>query len=114
MVGVSRKMIPLGIVFLAASPPPANLAVHPPNDLVAKGMHGAVVSAEKHATRVGLQVMKAGGNAIDAAIAVNAALGVVRPYSCGLGGGGFLGCAYGVWGGGGRGFSEILVECRDH
>ncbi len=90
MVGVSRKMIPLGIVFLAASPPPANLAVHPPNDLVAKGMHGAVVSAEKHATRVGLQVMKAGGNAIDAAVAVALTLAVTHPSAGNLGGGGFM------------------------
>lgn len=49
-----------------------------------------VVSANPLATRAGCNVLKAGGSAIDAAIAVQAVLGLVEPQSSGLGGGAFL------------------------
>src|SRR5690606_28933445 len=60
------------------------------NDQVAWGAHGAVVSAEPHATRIGLEVLRAGGNAVDAAAAVFLALAVTHPQAGNLGGGGFF------------------------
>ena len=49
-----------------------------------------VVSAKAEATRVGLEILRQGGNAADAAIAVHFALAVTLPYAGNIGGGGFL------------------------
>jgi gamma-glutamyltranspeptidase / glutathione hydrolase len=55
-----------------------------------RARHGMVVSRERHATAAGLQVLKAGGNAIDAAVAVGLALAVTHPSAGNIGGGGFM------------------------
>ena len=48
--------------------------------------HGVVATSQPLAAQIGLDVLKKGGNAIDAAIAANAAIGLVEPMSCGIGG----------------------------
>ena len=48
--------------------------------------HGMVASSQPLAVEVGVEILKAGGNAVDAAIAVNAMLGLTEPMSCGMGG----------------------------
>ncbi len=52
--------------------------------------NGMVVTAQQHATRIGVDVLRNGGNAIDAAVAVGYALAVVYPAAGNLGGGGFM------------------------
>lgn len=92
---VKCKIVSLLILFLfnLCSFAQSDININPYQysiDKIAKGDHGAVSSAHPLASMVGLEIMKKGGNAFDAAIAVQLALAVVYPNAGNIGGGGFL------------------------
>ncbi len=57
---------------------------------VQTGTGGAVSTVDQLATDVGIQMLEAGGNAVDAAVAAAAVISVTQPFSAGIGGGGFM------------------------
>ncbi len=98
-----RLSLPLALIVAAACAPPSagpgasgtTRAAFPFDwefrglDPVGTGTQGMVATTNEYATRVGVQILQAGGNAVDAAVAVGFALAVVHPAAGNIGGGGF-------------------------
>jgi len=88
-MGYRRKVFLVGVGLavgaLASSVPAGAASVAP-----VQGQHGIVATAQHLASEIGVDVLKKGGNAIDAAVAVGYALAVAYPEAGNIGGGGFM------------------------
>ncbi|KQY18790.1 gamma-glutamyltransferase [Massilia sp. Root133] len=82
----SAKTLACGLILSIVLAPPLALGKTP----VTTGTGGAVATISEKASASALAILNKGGNAIDAAVAAAATLGVTDPFSCGIGGGGFM------------------------
>ena len=78
-----RRILPFFLILVLAVP--LNAIRQP-----LRARHGMVVAMEAIAADVGVSVLKAGGNAVDAAVAVGFAMAVTHPFAGNLGGGGYM------------------------
>jgi gamma-glutamyltranspeptidase/glutathione hydrolase len=81
----ARSLLPLALSLVLTSKA-GQAASLPP----VEASHGMVVTAQRVASQVGVDILKAGGNAVDAAVAIGYALAVTHPCCGNLGGGGFM------------------------
>ncbi|MDL4914725.1 MAG: gamma-glutamyltransferase [Enterobacterales bacterium endosymbiont of Blomia tropicalis] len=79
-----------GASAILSQTPPVSYGVDSDTFHPVRAQHGMVASVDATATRVGVDILRQGGNAVDAAIAVGFALAVTHPQAGNLGGGGFM------------------------
>ncbi len=80
----------VAVALIASAPAEAARKAGRESQAVAIGTGGAVASQDQYASQAGIDVLKRGGNAIDAAVATGSAMGVSVPFVAGPGGGGYM------------------------
>ncbi|HYH90698.1 MAG TPA: gamma-glutamyltransferase [Solirubrobacteraceae bacterium] len=78
------------LMALVAAFPAGAQVPEPPKTPTVEGRGGSAATVDPLATQTAVEVLRSGGNAVDAAVAAAGVLGVTEPFSCGIGGGGFM------------------------
>src|SRR5262245_59023923 len=91
---IRRVLIAVALLAVGAAPDAlaqrGSTASDIPRTAPVVARHGMVVAQEKRAAQIGVEVLKRGGNAVDAAVAVGFAMAVTYPRAGNIGGGGFM------------------------
>jgi gamma-glutamyltranspeptidase / glutathione hydrolase len=86
---IARLVLLIVLVAVVLFDPQTALADEPKQP-TAVGTGGAAATVDQNGTRAAIRTLRRGGNAVDAAVAAAGVLGVTEPFSCGIGGGGFM------------------------